>query len=156
VTGWTSPSAAGIARLFSSLFLEHEPVVLEQFPLEADLVGAHARGEREPEVGAGEPAREKLELEQRLSETGRPDPPVPLADGFDVVEPAARACQQTEMRLRAADELLLTMGEPGAGKLAPEERQDPRVGVSFRERRRASMSICSAGIMLGPQTIVGR
>ena len=96
--------------------------MLEQFPLEADLVGAHAGGEREPEVGAGEPAREKLKLEQRLSETGRADPPVPLGDGLDVVEPAARACQQTEVRLGAADELLLTdrearsreTGAPGA------------------------------------------
>src|SRR5205085_1932709 len=44
------------------LFLEYEPVVLEQLPLEADLVGAHTRGEREPEVGAGEPAREELQL----------------------------------------------------------------------------------------------
>src|ERR1700716_3484931 len=71
-------------RLCSSLFLEHEPVVLQQLPLEADLVGAHPGREREPEVGAGEPAREELKLEQRLSETGGADPSVPLTDGFDV------------------------------------------------------------------------
>jgi hypothetical protein len=54
------------------VFLEHEPVVLEQLALEADLVGAHTGGERETEVGAGEPAREKLELEQRLLRLGAP------------------------------------------------------------------------------------
>ena len=42
--------------------------MVEQFALEADLVGAHAGGEREAEVSAGEPARQQLELEQRLSE----------------------------------------------------------------------------------------
>src|SRR5437764_3105865 len=89
VPDWLGPArgAAGIPRLFSSPFLEHEPVVLQQFPLEADLVGAHTRGERESEIGAGEPAREKLELEQRLSETGRPDPPVSIGRWFDVVAP---------------------------------------------------------------------
>ena len=30
----------------SSVFLEHEPVVVQEFALEADLVGAHAGGER--------------------------------------------------------------------------------------------------------------
>src|SRR5205085_1373289 len=115
------------------LFLEYEPVVLEQLPLEADLVGAYTGGEREPEIGAGEPARKELKLEQRLSETGRADPPVPLDDCFDVVEPAACACEQAEVRLGAADELLLTMGKPRAGKLAPQEREHPRIGVSWRE-----------------------
>src|SRR5947209_1927254 len=47
-------------------FLEHESIVLEQLAFEADAVGAHARGEREPEVGAGEPAAGKAELQQRF------------------------------------------------------------------------------------------
>jgi hypothetical protein len=50
----------------SSLLLEYEPMVVQQLTLEADAVGAHARGEGEPEVGARQPAREQLELEQRL------------------------------------------------------------------------------------------
>jgi hypothetical protein len=54
--------ARGTPHLFSSLFLEHKPVVLQQLPLEADQVGAHTRGERQPEVRAGEPAWEKLKL----------------------------------------------------------------------------------------------
>ena len=52
--------AAKTARSSRPLFLEYEAVVLQQFPLEADLVGADARGEREPEVRAGEPARENV------------------------------------------------------------------------------------------------
>src|SRR5262245_57314696 len=40
----------------SSLFLEYHPVVVQELSLEADLVGAHAGGERKPEVGAGQPA----------------------------------------------------------------------------------------------------
>ncbi len=47
---------------------EYEAIVVEDLALEADVVGAHAGGEREAEVGAGEPARQQLELEQRLSE----------------------------------------------------------------------------------------
>ena len=82
--------------------LEHEPVVVQQLPLEADAVGAHARGEREPEVGAGQPAGEQLELEQRLSQARRGEPLAPLADRLDVVEPAARARHQAEVRLGAA------------------------------------------------------
>src|SRR5688572_12577215 len=46
--------------------LEHEPVMVEQLALEADAVGAHAGGEREPEIGAREPARQQPELEQGL------------------------------------------------------------------------------------------
>ena len=135
--------AAGIPCVFSSLFLEHEPVVLEQLPLEADLVGAHPGGEREPEVGAGEPAREELKLEQRLSETGRADPPVPLADGLDVVEPAARACQQTEMRFGAADELLLTIREAtsretGAPRARAPTRRSLVEGARAARRRRSA------------------
>ena len=47
----------------SSLFLEYEPVVVQELALEADLVGAHARGEREPEIRAGQPTREKPKLQ---------------------------------------------------------------------------------------------
>jgi omega-6 fatty acid desaturase (delta-12 desaturase) len=45
------------ARAPSGRLLEHEPVVVEQLALEADAVRTHARGEREAEVGAGQPAR---------------------------------------------------------------------------------------------------
>jgi hypothetical protein len=69
--------------------LEHEPVVIEQFAFEAHLVGVHARGEREPEVGAGEPAGHQREREQRLSNAAGAQPRVPLADRLDVVKPAA-------------------------------------------------------------------
>jgi hypothetical protein len=129
--------------------LEYEPVVLEPFALEADLVGADTGGQRQPEVGAGEPAWEKLKLEPRLSKTGGADPPIPLGDGLDVVEPSAGACHQPEMRLGAADELLLTKRKPGAGKLAPQEREDPRVGLvqgARAERRCRSLppGSCSA------------
>ena len=47
----------------SSLFLEHEPVVVQELALEADLIGAHARCEREPEIRAGQPTREKPKLQ---------------------------------------------------------------------------------------------
>jgi hypothetical protein len=46
---------AGLSRQRLSL-LEYEPVVVQQLALEADAVGAHAGGEREPEVGARQPA----------------------------------------------------------------------------------------------------
>jgi hypothetical protein len=42
----------------SSGLLEHEPVVVEQLPLEADLVRADTGGERHAEVSAGEPPRQ--------------------------------------------------------------------------------------------------
>ena len=47
----------------SSLFLEYEPVVVQELALEADLVGAHAGGEREPEIRAGQPTREEPKLQ---------------------------------------------------------------------------------------------
>jgi uncharacterized membrane protein len=81
VSTWTTgnhvrvAAALGAATLFTlalratwcgyrSLLLEHESVVVQQLPLEAHAVGAHARGEREPEVGAGEPAGREAELQQ--------------------------------------------------------------------------------------------
>jgi hypothetical protein len=42
----------------SSGLLEHDPVVVEQLPLEADLVRADAGRERHAEVSAREPARQ--------------------------------------------------------------------------------------------------
>jgi hypothetical protein len=55
-------------------------VVVEQLALEADLLGARPRDEREPEVGVGQPARQELQLEQRLSEATGTDPRVPPVD----------------------------------------------------------------------------
>ncbi len=67
---WTGASdrlanavAAGDCFLPSVSVLEDEAIVVEQFALEADLVGAHAGGEREAEVGAREPAWQQPELE---------------------------------------------------------------------------------------------
>jgi hypothetical protein len=42
-----------------TLFLEYQPVVVQELSFEADLVDAHPEGERQPEVGAGQPAREQ-------------------------------------------------------------------------------------------------
>ena len=64
--------------------------MVEKLSLEADLVCAHSRTERHPEVGTREPARQKPEPEQQLSEAAGPDPRVPLADRLDVVQTAAR------------------------------------------------------------------
>ena len=47
----------------SSVFLEYEPVMVQELALEADLVGAHAGGEREPEIRAGQPTWEKPKLQ---------------------------------------------------------------------------------------------
>jgi hypothetical protein len=85
-------------RLTPPAIFEDEPMVVRQLALEAGAVGAHARGERQPEIGAGQPAGEQLELEQRLSPARRGEPLTPLADGLDVVEPAAAARHQAEMR----------------------------------------------------------
>src|SRR5437588_11231837 len=125
----TSPPPP-VARRASRLLLEHQAVVVQQLALEADAVGAHARGEGEAEVGAGEPTGDQPELEQRLAQARRREPPAPLADGLDVVEPPARARDQTEVRLGGADDLFLAEGKPGAGELAPHEGDVPRVGVS--------------------------
>src|ERR1700751_5257903 len=95
-------------RPISRSVFKDEAVVVEQFALEGDLVGAHAGGEREAEVRAGEPARQQLELEQRLSEAPRLDQRVPAVDRFDVVQAAADARDQPEVRLGASNDLLLT------------------------------------------------
>src|ERR1700720_2936803 len=76
---------------YSVPLLEYEPVVVEELPLEADLVRADAGCERHPEVGACQPTRQQRKLEQHLSGAPRPDPRVPLADRLDVVETAAHA-----------------------------------------------------------------
>ena len=82
---------AGRLRLSSFPLLEHQSVVIQQLSLKADFVGTHSGGEREPEVGAREPAREERELEQRLPEAPRADARIPLGDRLDVVEPAVAA-----------------------------------------------------------------
>src|SRR5437588_7143823 len=82
---------AGSLKLSSFPLLEYQPVVVQQLALKADSVGAHAGGEREPEVGTHEPAREEHELEQRLLDARRADPRIPLGDRLDVVEPAVAA-----------------------------------------------------------------
>ena len=81
--------------------------MVEQFALEADLVGAHAGGEREAEVGTREPAWQQLKLEQSLSEARGPDPRVPPVDRLDVVEAAADARDEPELRPGASNDLLL-------------------------------------------------
>jgi hypothetical protein len=86
----TPPARTGRRRRSRSsrrrrLLLEHQPIVVQQLPLEADAVGADARGEREPEIGAREPARQKLELEQRLPEARGRKALVPLADRFGAI-----------------------------------------------------------------------
>src|SRR5271168_1695280 len=63
-----APAMSGGNRTCPSAPLEHQPAVIEQLPFEADLVGAHARGERAAEVGARQPAGHQLQLQQRLSE----------------------------------------------------------------------------------------
>src|SRR5215211_8420899 len=112
--------------------LEHEPVVVEELALEADAVGAHARGERQPEVGAREPARYEPGLEQGLLQAACREPLAPLADRLDVVEPAALAGHKLEVRLRVAYHLLLAEGKAGAGKLAPQQGEVPGVRVARR------------------------
>jgi hypothetical protein len=106
--------------------------LVEQFALEADAVGAHARGEGQPEVCAGQPARHQAQLDQRLSQAGLREPPPPLADGLDVVQAPADARPKTEVRLGAPNELLPAQRQEGARKLAPHQRQVPRVGASRR------------------------
>src|SRR5215212_2584008 len=112
------------------LLLEHEPVVVEQLALEADAVRAHARGERQPEVGAREPARNEPGLEKRLLQAACREPLAPLADCLDVVEPAALAGHEPEVRVRVAYHLLLAEGKAGAGKLAPQQGEVPGVRVA--------------------------
>src|SRR5215216_156854 len=118
-------------RFAESGLLQHDAVVIQQLALEADAVRAHSRGEREPEVGASKPARQKPELEERLAEAGRREALAPLADRLDVVEPAAHARHQAESRLGAADHLLLSERQPGARKLASHEGQVPAVGFPW-------------------------
>ena len=50
--------------LTATTLFEYEAVMIEELAFEAHLVGAHAGGEREPEVGACQPAGHKLELQQ--------------------------------------------------------------------------------------------
>ena len=109
------------------LLFEHESVMVEQLSLEADLVGAHAGGERQPEIGARHPAGDKSQLEQALFQAPRPDLRIPTVDRLDVVEASAAARHEAEMRLRASDHLFLAEGQPGAGKLAAEQRDVPLV-----------------------------
>ena len=111
-----------------------ESVVVEEFALEADLVGADAGGEGQPEVGAGQPAGHQFKLEQRLLEARRPDPRVPLVDRLDVVKAAADTRDETEVRLGAANDLLLAERQPRAGELVSQQREVPLVGVARRDR----------------------
>src|SRR4051812_26938693 len=76
---------------YSRPLLEHDPVVVEQLALEADAVGADAGRERQPEVGARQPAGEQPELEQGLAHARASEPRAPLIDRLDVVQPAADA-----------------------------------------------------------------
>src|SRR5215207_1432419 len=98
---WRQQSATGArwcrASSCSCLLLEHEPPMIEQLPLEADAIGADARGERQAEVGVGQPAREQFEFEQCLSEARLGKSRPPLADRLDVIEPATAARDQTEV-----------------------------------------------------------
>jgi hypothetical protein len=55
------------------------PIVAKQLPLEADAVGADTRWESQPDIAGRQPARQHLELEQRLSGARRRDPLPPLA-----------------------------------------------------------------------------
>src|SRR5439155_23725909 len=93
-------------RPLAGRLLEREPEVLEQLALEADAVGADPRREGEAEVGAREPARDEPRLEERLLEARGGEPLPPALDRLDVVEPAAHARHEVEVRLGAADDLL--------------------------------------------------
>src|SRR5215213_11926454 len=90
----------------SSHLLEDEPEVVQQLALEADAVGADARRERQPEVGAGQPPRNQARLQQRLSQAALGEALAPLADRLDVVQPAGLPRDQSEVRLGVADHLL--------------------------------------------------
>src|ERR1039458_2251589 len=70
----------------SITLLEHHPAMVEQLAFEAHLVGAHTRGERETEIGAGQPARYELKLQERLPDAARAGSLTPLGYGLDVVE----------------------------------------------------------------------
>src|SRR3954451_9043283 len=87
----------------SGAFEDH-PEVIEQFAFEADAVGAHARGEGEAEVAAGQPAGHQARLQQGLSQARLGEARTPLADRLDVVEPAADRRDEAQVgRGRALD-----------------------------------------------------
>src|SRR5688572_21841243 len=88
---------AQVAPERGSGLLEHQPVVLEQLALEADAVGADARGECQAELGARQPPRHELELQQPLTPARPREARTPLLDRLDVVEPAARALDEPEI-----------------------------------------------------------
>src|SRR5215211_9461424 len=101
--------------------------MVEQLAFEAHAVGADSRGERQPEVGARQPAGQQPSLEQGLREAPRREPLAPLADGLDVVEPAADTRDESEMGTRAGDDLLLAARKERAGELVAQEGQVPGV-----------------------------
>ena len=127
-----------------SVLLEHQSVVVQQLPLEADAVGAHARGEREPEVGAGEPAGGEPELQQRLPDARRREPPAPLADGLDVVEPAVRARHRRKCGSAPRRSAPAAAGATSRGTGGPAVRgttRRTRAGRRCRRRRAGSCSV---------------
>src|SRR3954454_19791356 len=102
----------GLGRL-----LEDQPEVVEQLPLEADAVRAHARREREAKIPAREVLRHELGLQQRLLQTRLGEALAPLLDRLDVVEPATRRLDETEVALRRLHDLLLAEREERAREL---------------------------------------
>jgi len=58
--------------------LEHEPETVQQLALEEDAVNADARGERQPELAAGQVARNEPGLQPRLAHAALREPRTPL------------------------------------------------------------------------------
>src|ERR1700716_1111108 len=103
-TRWRSRPLAGPATTASSgssrsPALEDQPEVVQQLALEGHAVCADPRGESEAGVGAREPARGERQLHQVLPQARLPEPRAPLADGLDVVQPAALTRHELEVGL---------------------------------------------------------
>ena len=86
-------------------------------------------GECESEVAARQPPRRERKLEYGLAEARCREPLAPLADRFDVVEPAVGGGDQPEVRFGATNDLFLAQRQPRARELVAHQREVPRVAV---------------------------
>src|SRR6478672_9598368 len=105
--------------------------MIHQFPLETGTVGAHTRCERESEVGAGQPLRDQLELQQRQTRSPRLGALVPLLDRLDVVESPALAGHETEVVAGTLEDLLLAERKEGPRERGAHHRQIPGVRLAW-------------------------
>ena len=95
------------------LLFEYEPVVVEQLPFEADLVGADPRGEGQPEICAGEPPGQQLRASAMTTlEAACPIRAFHWLIVSVFVGQGIAAGKQTKVRPGAADDLLGTEGKP--------------------------------------------